>query len=93
MNTVLPIGSVVKIQGIKKPIMIFGYLQKSGLGNGKVIDYVGVPYPEGNIGLQAQIGFQRYDITEVVFTGYENEEFEPWKQLISAYNNPDNKTE
>ena len=40
MNTVLPIGSVVKIQGIKKPIMIFGYLQKSGLGNGKVIDYV-----------------------------------------------------
>ena len=49
MNTVLPIGSVVKIQGIKKPIMIFGYLQKSGLGNGKVIDYVGVPYPEGNI--------------------------------------------
>lgn len=55
----------------KKPIMIFGYLQKSGLGNGKVIDYVGVPYPEGNIGPQAQIGFQRYDITEVVFTGYE----------------------
>ena len=85
MNNVLPIGSVVKIQGIEKPIMIFGFLQKSGIGDVEYVDYIGVPYPEGNIGPQVQIGFQRYDITEVLFEGYKTDEFIPWSELIKKY--------
>lgn len=82
MDNLLPIGSVVRITGIEKSIMIFGYLQKSGIGQGNVVDYIGVPYPEGNIGPHLQIGFQDDNITEVLFEGYRNDEFAPWKKLI-----------
>lgn len=90
MNTILPIGSIVKINGIEKEIMIFGYLQKSGIGKGMAVDYIGVPYPEGNVGPQTQIGFQRYDIAEVVFEGYKTEEFVPWAKLIEQYGSKQN---
>lgn len=85
MNTILPIGSVVKINGVEKEIMIFGYLQKSGVSHVHHVDYIGVPYPEGNIGPQVQIGFQRKDINEVLFEGYKTEAFNPWADLIAKY--------
>lgn len=84
-DNILPIGSVVRIKDLKKPIMIFGYLQKSGVAHAKVVDYVGVPYPEGNIGMYAQIGFQRNDICEVLFEGYMTDEFLPWSERIKTY--------
>lgn len=93
MNTILPIGSVVKIMGIEKPIMIFGFLQQSGLSQVKQVAYVGVPYPEGNIGPQAQIGFQRGDIEEVLFEGYRTEAFQPWGELIERLTDEKKKTE
>ena len=82
MKALLPIGTVVKINGVEKPIMIFGFLQKSGLSKVDIVDYVGVPYPEGNIGPQVQIGFQSYDIVEVLFEGYRTPEMEPWEKLF-----------
>lgn len=85
MNTILPIGSVVRIKGINKPMMIFGLLQKSGVSNIQVVDYVGVPYPEGNIGAQMQIGFQRHDTVEILFRGYETDEFEVWAERIKEF--------
>ena len=51
---VLPIGSVVMLKNGTKPVMIFGYLQKSSLRPGEIADYVGVPYPEGNLHVKAQ---------------------------------------
>ena len=74
-KNILPIGSVVKIKDLEKKVMIFGYLQKCGVEHVKTVDYVGVPYPEGNIGPYAQIGFQRYDI----------DEFLPWAERIVLY--------
>lgn len=85
MNSLLPIGSIVKIKGIKKPIMIFGFLQKSGVSSVNVVDYVGVPYPEGNIGAYSQIGFQREDIEELIFEGYRSEDFQPYRDLFDKY--------
>lgn len=82
MNTILPIGSVVMLKGGTKPVMIFGYMQKSGLRPGEMADYIGVPYPEGNINLAVQVGFQMTDIEEVLFEGYRTEAFEPWEQLL-----------
>lgn len=84
MENLLPIGSVVKIRGTKKPIMIFGMLQKSGM-NGKLVDYIGVPFPEGNVGIYAQLGFQRSDIDEVLFEGYHTEEVDVWLERIKQY--------
>jgi len=83
MNTILPIGSVVKIRGVEKPLMIFGYLQQTAACPGKLVDYVGVPYPGGNVNIAMQLGFQMTDITEVLFEGYTTEEFEPMKVLLA----------
>ena len=83
MNTILPIGSVVKIRGVEKPLMIFGYLQQTAACPGKLVDYVAVPYPGGNVNIAMQLGFQMTDITEVLFEGYTTEEFEPMKVLLA----------
>jgi len=83
MNIILPIGSVVMLKNGTKPVMIFGYLQKSDAFPDQIADYVGVPYPEGNLGLATQFGFQMTEIAEVLFEGYKTEEFEPWKELLT----------
>lgn len=82
MNTILPIGSVVRLKKGTKPVMIFGYMQKSALHPDDMADYIGVPYPEGNINIAVQIGFQMTDIQEVLFEGYRNKDFEPWEKLL-----------
>ena len=82
-DALLPIGSVVKIKGVSKPIMIFGFLQRSGVSHVQVVDYIGVPYPEGNIGAYAQIGFQRTDIVEVLFEGYRTPELDELEKIFA----------
>ena len=82
MNVILPIGSVVKLRNSEQLVMIFGYLQKSTAMPDKVVDYVAVPYPAGNVNIFAQYGFQMTDITEVLFEGYRNEQFEKIEELL-----------
>lgn len=82
MNTILPIGSVVKVRNLKKLMMIFGFLQSHGAQPDVCFDYVGVPYPEGNIDLRAHFGFQRSDIEQVLFEGYRTEDFEGIEKLF-----------
>ena len=81
MNTILPIGSVVLLKNATKPIMIFGYMQKSAVVPDQMADYIGVPYPEGNLDIRAQFGFQMTDIEKVLFEGYRDESFKPWEDL------------
>lgn len=82
MNVILPIGSVVKIRNVSQLVMIFGYLQRSSCMPEQIVDYVAVPYPSGNINLLTQYGFQMTDITEVIFEGYRNEQFEKIEGLL-----------
>lgn len=82
MNTILPIGSVVLLKNATKPIMIFGYMQKSAVVPDQMADYIGVPYPEGNLDIRAQFGFQMTDIEKVLFEGYRDESFKPWEDLL-----------
>lgn len=84
MNNVLPIGSVVMIKEGTKPVMIYGYLQQSAFAENELFDYIGVPYPEGNVNAALQIGFQATDIKEVLFEGYRSEEFEPWEKMLQT---------
>lgn len=83
MNVILPIGSVVKIRNVEKPVIIFGFLQQSAAKPGDVVDYVGVPYPTGNVNITMQLGFQMTDITEVLFEGYRTEAFKPMEILLN----------
>lgn len=84
MNTVLPIGSVVRLKDLNQPIMIFGYLQQSALKGDQVWDYVGIPYPQGNIDMSYQLGFMMTDIEEVLFEGYRTEEFKPMEMVLNV---------
>lgn len=82
MNVILPIGSVVKLRNSDKLVMIFGYFQKSTTLPDKVVDYVGVAYPLGNVNIFTQYGFQMTDIEQVIFEGYRNEEFKSVEMLL-----------
>lgn len=91
MNTILPIGSVVKVKQTEMPLMIFGLLQQNGFQPGRFVDYVGVPYPVGNLGMQTQVGFQTEDITEVLFEGYRTKESEYWDGVLRLKKQGDEK--
>lgn len=68
-KSLLPLGSIVKIQNQKSPIMIIGY----GPGNdGDKIraHYLGVNYPFGLNQALCSLAFNRSEICEVTFEGY-----------------------
>lgn len=74
VKDLLPIGSIVLLVDGEKKLMIYGVKQADGGDNNKEYDYIGVMYPEGNIGSEYQFLFNHEDIVEVVFRGYEDEE-------------------
>lgn len=69
----LPIGSVVRIKGAEKLMMLFGVLQKSPSMDERVFDYIAVPYPEGRYDPRLDICFDHKDVEEVIFRGYEDD--------------------
>ncbi|KUP09492.1 hypothetical protein Q75_00595 [Bacillus coahuilensis p1.1.43] len=71
----LPIGTVVKLTNVEKTIMIYGYDQIQVSTNTQY-DYIGVPYPEGNISPDYNVFFNRNLIEEVIHKGYINDEYE-----------------
>ena len=73
MSTYYPIGTIVKIN-IEKDMefMIAGYLTQQP--DGKVYDYFAVPFPFGLIKDNQFAFFNHSRITEVLHTGYCNEE-------------------
>ena len=70
----LPIGSVVLLKEGEKKLMIFGIIQSNEDDETEEYDYIGVPYPEGNMGVDYQYLFFHEDIAQVFFRGYEDEE-------------------
>lgn len=70
---ILPIGSVIKIEGIPNLIMIYGRKVSRNEENVNY-DYVGCPYPLGFITIHQNIFFNHNDISTIIFKGYENHE-------------------
>lgn len=84
-SELLPIGSVVLLSGAEKRLMIFGVGQ-TDVTNDISYDYIGVVYPEGNMGTETQFLFNHKDITQVCFRGFEDEERDDFiSRLQSAY--------
>ncbi|MFP7171081.1 DUF4176 domain-containing protein [Terribacillus sp. 7520-G] len=75
----IPLGSVVKLKGAEKPVMIHGYEQQE-YGSEKLYDYISVPYPEGHIRPDYSIFFNREDIEEVLHVGYATSEDEKLRE-------------
>ena len=72
IKELLPLGSIVRLQGAKKPLMIFGQCQTDANTN-QDYDYIGVLWPMGSMGNQTNVLFNHSGIEEVLFTGFDNE--------------------
>ena len=89
----LPIGSVVILKNGEKPLMVMGYkvssIDNRAIKDNKLIetndefDYCGVLYPEGVISSNINCLFNHSDIKEVLFKGYDTDEF---KKLFDFLN-------
>lgn len=79
----LPLGTIVRLQGGSKRLMIYGRVQK--LPNGKEYDYLGVPYPEGFIHPDKSFVFNHHAIEEVVHLGFVDEEDELIQGLLHQH--------
>ena len=74
IRDLLPIGSVVLLKNAEKPLMIYGIKQLDTENADVEYDYIGVLYPEGNIGSDFQYLFNHENIDTILFKGYETKE-------------------
>ena len=73
MEELLPVGSVVVLENENKEAVIIGVWQFDLHNQGRIYDYLGVPYPEGYMGQGSSFLFNHDSVREVLFRGYENE--------------------
>ena len=83
-NQLLPIGSVVSLEGAEKKLMIIGSAVRRE--NDKTLyDYMGVPFPEGYIDSDTMFLFMAKDIAQIHFMGYINSEVQAFKIEYAKY--------
>ena len=81
----LPIGTVVVLKNGTKKLMIFGIIQSNAEEPGEEYDYIGVPYPEGNMGEEYQYLFYHNAIEELFFKGYEDVERQEFIENLEEF--------
>lgn len=84
IRDLLPIGSVVLLKNGKKRLMIFGVKQNDG-ETGVEYDYIGVLYPEGNMGEGTQVLFNHSDVEKVFFRGYEDNDRKSFLEHLDQF--------
>jgi len=77
----LPIGSVVLLEGGDKRLMIYGILQTDGENNSQY-DYIGCLYPEGYVGIDHIYMFNHEDIIRIDHTGLADEEHKTFRAKV-----------
>lgn len=84
IKELLPIGTVVLLEGAEKRLMIYG-VKQTDQETQEEYDYIGVVYPEGNMGQGTQFLFNHDQIREVFFKGFEDEERNEFIDKLNAY--------
>lgn len=84
IQELLPIGSVVLLKEGEKRLMIYGVKQRDQETQIEY-DYIGVVYPEGNMGQGTQFLFNHDQIAETYFKGFEDEEREGFIQRLADF--------
>jgi len=97
LKELLPIGTVVTLKNGVKKLMIFGIIQTmddnpDAEKNGEY-DYIGVPYPEGNMGQDYQYLFNHSDIERIWFLGFEDIERQEFIYKLGEYYRSGGQTE
>ena len=97
LKNILPVGSVVRLHGGQRSVMIIGIMQQHEDQKGNIgrSDYMGVPYPVGYLHPDLNFCFDNSDVEEVLFRGYDdNEEYKDFiKSLDLAQTLNDYKKE
>lgn len=87
IKELLPIGTIVLLEGGTHPLMIFGIKQMNSETE-EEYDYIAVPYPEGNMGGESQFLFNHDAVVEVLYRGFEDASRDDFlEQLTDFYNN------
>ena len=84
-ESLLPVGSVVSLEGAQKKLMIVGisvFNEEENITH----DYIGVPYPEGFISSELMFLFNHADIAQVHFLGFVDAEFQAFRASVSKEN-------
>ena len=84
VRELLPIGSVVILEGAEKRTMIYGVKQIDSATEIEY-DYIGVMYPEGNMGDGTSYFFNHDSIVNVFYRGYEDEERTAFIEKLADY--------
>lgn len=79
----LPIGSVVHISGKDGLILVVGCMQRQ-VDNGRLWDYLGVPYPVGLSDPNDTILFDKDGIDMVLFIGLQNSDGEKFQEYLGS---------
>ena len=90
INELLPIGSVVLLHGGKKRLMIYG-VKQTDASTQKEYDYIGVIYPEGNLGDEGHFFFNGEDIEKVFFVGLNDSERQKFISKLADFYNKKNE--
>ena len=70
-DTILPVGSVVRLAGTDALVMVLGFEPRFG---NDYADYLGVAYPQGLVSDDAALAFDADAVAEVVHQGYWDDE-------------------
>lgn len=81
IQTMLPLGTVVTLEEGSKRLMIIGRFQLN-MTEGKLYDYTAVLYPEGMLDANELFLFDRKDIGQICFKGYDCQEEALFKQFV-----------
>lgn len=84
IEDLLPIGTVVLLEGGEKRLMIYG-VKQTERETQEEYDYIGVVYPEGNMGQGTQFLFNHNQIKDIYFKGFEDEEREEFIGRLADY--------
>lgn len=85
MKSFLPIGTLVTLTGGNIKLMIHGRKQilvTDEERNGKMYDYLAVPYPEGYISPEYTYVFNHENIEKVIFEGMSDEEEKEFQKVL-----------
>lgn len=88
-KNLLPIGSVVRLKGVERNLMICGRVVTRS-GADKVYDYVACLYPEGLMDVDNLYFFNREVVTECLHEGYKSKEENDFSNnVLGSLNNID----
>ena len=92
MKSLLPIGSVVLLEGGQKRLMICGRLQ-TDVATGKTYDYSACYFPEGILNSKELFMFNNENIKQLFFVGLQDGEEFAFRKFLEEQMGKDDKWE